>query len=46
MEEIYINKIIPISTVDGIGARVSIFTQGCNINCLYCHNPETIKMNK
>ncbi len=44
MNKIYINKIIPLSTVDGKGARVAIFTQGCNIHCLYCHNPETIQM--
>lgn len=37
----YINKIIPLSTVDGPGLRTSIFFQGCNIHCLYCHNPET-----
>lgn len=39
-----INKIIPISSVDGPGARTSIFFQRCNIACLYCHNPETINM--
>lgn len=37
----YINKIIPLSVVDGRGLRTSIFFQGCNIRCLYCHNPET-----
>lgn len=36
-----INKIIDFSTVDGPGCRSSIFFQGCNIHCLYCHNPET-----
>lgn len=36
-----VNKIIPFSTVDGPGARTSIFLQGCNIACIYCHNPET-----
>ncbi len=36
-----INKIIDFSTVDGPGCRTSIFVQGCNIHCLYCHNPET-----
>lgn len=40
-EPIPVNKIIPISTVDGPGARTSVFLQGCNIQCLYCHNPET-----
>ncbi|MCG8483926.1 MAG: YjjW family glycine radical enzyme activase [Clostridia bacterium] len=37
-----INKIIPFSNVDGPGNRYAIFFQGCNINCIYCHNPETI----
>lgn len=36
-----VNKIIPFSSVDGPGNRTSIFLQGCNINCRYCHNPET-----
>ena len=36
-----VNKIIPFSSVDGPGNRTAIFLQGCNINCLYCHNPET-----
>ena len=38
-----INKIIPMSLVDGPGNRTAIFFQGCNFNCSYCHNPETIK---
>ncbi len=37
-----IHRIIPFSNVEGIGNRTSIFVQGCNINCLYCHNSETI----
>lgn len=36
-----VNKIIPFSSVDGPGNRTAIFLQGCNINCKYCHNPET-----
>ncbi len=36
-----VNKIIPFSSVDGPGNRTAIFLQGCNINCVYCHNPET-----
>lgn len=39
-----INKILPLSVVDGPGNRVSIFFQKCNIACAYCHNPETQKM--
>lgn len=39
--EAIINKIIPFSSVDGPGNRTAIFFQGCNIDCKYCHNPET-----
>ncbi len=37
-----INNILPFSNVDGPGNRFAIFFQGCNANCIYCHNPETI----
>lgn len=37
-----VNKIIPFSSVDGPGNRTALFLQGCNYNCQYCHNPETI----
>lgn len=36
-----VTKIIPFSSVDGPGNRTAIFLQGCNIDCKYCHNPET-----
>ena len=39
--KVAVNKIIPFSSVDGTGNRTVIFLQGCNINCKYCHNPET-----
>ena len=39
-----INKILPFSSVDGPGNRTGIFMQGCNFNCAYCHNPETIEI--
>ncbi len=37
-----VHRIIPFSNVEGAGNRTSVFLQGCNLNCLYCHNPETI----
>lgn len=42
MTKALVNKILPFSSVDGPGNRTAIFLQGCNFNCLYCHNPETI----
>jgi pyruvate formate lyase activating enzyme len=39
-----VNKIIPFSNVDGPGNRLSIFFQECNVNCVYCHNHETINL--
>lgn len=39
-----INRIIPLSTVDGPGARAVVFLQGCNLSCAYCHNPETMRV--
>lgn len=39
-----VNKIIKFSSVDGPGNRMAIFLQGCNFDCDYCHNPETIKV--
>ena len=39
-----VNKIIPLSVVDGPGARSAVFLQGCNLACTYCHNPETQRL--
>lgn len=37
-----ISKILTWSCVDGPGNRMVVFLQGCNFNCLACHNPHTI----
>ncbi len=42
----YVARILPFSAVDGPGNRTVIFLQGCNLNCAYCHNPETIALAK
>ena len=44
MKKAPVNKIIPFSNVDGPGNRTAIFFQGCTFNCLFCHNPETIRL--
>ena len=39
-----LHRIIAFSNVEGQGNRTSIFLQGCKLNCLYCHNPDTLAM--
>ena len=33
---------ITFSNVDGPGNRFVVFLQGCNFDCVACHNPQTI----
>jgi YjjW family glycine radical enzyme activase len=37
-----VNSTITFSAVDGPGNRFVVFMQGCNFNCITCHNPYTI----
>ncbi len=30
-------------TDDGLGIRTTVFLKGCPLNCIWCHNPESLK---
>lgn len=33
-----------VTAVDGPGTRLTVFLSGCPLQCLYCHNPDTLRM--
>ena len=44
-ENIRLAGIVGDSITDGVGLRMTIFTQGCPHKCKGCHNPETHDFN-
>ncbi len=44
MNDGFISKIQRFSLHDGDGIRTTVFLKGCNLNCFWCHNPETVTM--
>lgn len=40
----YLNSIETMGLVDGPGVRFVAFLSGCKLRCLFCHNPETWKV--
>ncbi len=36
--------VVPFSWVDGPGNRFAVFLQGCNLDCIACHNPHTMPL--
>lgn len=40
----YVHSIETGAAADGPGVRCAVFLSGCNMHCLYCHNPDTWKL--
>lgn len=45
-DTVLVTNIQRFSVNDGPGFRTNVFLKGCNLHCVWCHNPETIKFNK
>jgi len=44
--KIKVHSFQSLGTVDGPGLRFVVFTQGCNLRCGCCHNPDTWHMSE
>lgn len=42
----YITSYDSFATLEGPGIRFAIFMSGCNLRCVYCHNPDTWQQSK
>lgn len=40
-QDLRVSRVQRFSTADGPGIRTTVFLSGCNLRCLWCHNPET-----
>ncbi|MDD4348930.1 MAG: 4Fe-4S cluster-binding domain-containing protein, partial [Opitutales bacterium] len=40
----FLHSVETCGTVDGPGIRFVLFTTGCPLRCLYCHNPDSQRL--